>query len=261
MENSTYIESGILELYVYGLLTEQENLDVSKMAKQYNEIHEEIIAIEKSIVNLSTSFSPFLSADNFRKIKEKLELKHAKVIEIEPSGNRSQYFGWAAAILLLMASGYEFSQLKQSRMQMANTEIEKTKLQDALATSEIKIKQSDDALTVVRDMKNTAVNLAGQAVSPDCHAKVYYNKQTRVVYVDAEGLPEPPEGKVYQVWALKLNPLTPTSIGLLEQFKGNNKKMFAVENANDAEGFGITLEPTGGSKSPTMEQLYAMGKV
>ena len=66
---------------------------------------------------------------------------------------------------------------------------------------------------------------------------------------------------VYQVWALKLNPLTPTSIGLLADFSKDNQKLFAVDKANGAEAFGITLEPAGGSVSPTMEQLYTLGKV
>jgi hypothetical protein len=48
---------------------------------------------------------------------------------------------------------------------------------------------------------------------------MYWNKETQVVYVDAVGLPEPPKNGVYQVWALKLNPLTPTSIGLLDKFE------------------------------------------
>jgi anti-sigma-K factor RskA len=260
MENSTYIESGILELYVYGLLTEAENLEVSSMARQHKNVNDEILSIERAIVNLSTSFSPFLSADNFRKIKEKLDLKHGKVIDMKPSG-RSNYIGWAAAVLLLFAAGYQFMQLKQSRSQIVTVEGEKVKLQEALVTSEIKAKQSDDALAVVRDVRNTVVSLGGQAVSPTSYAKVYYNKDTQVVYVDAAGLPEPPEGKVYQVWALKLNPLTPTSIGLLEDFKGQSQRLFAVDKASGAEAFGITLEPAGGSASPTMEQLYALGKV
>ena len=76
------------------------------------------------------------------------------------------------------------------------------------------------------------------------------------------GLPEPPEGMVYQVWSLKLKPaLTPTSIGLLSDFTTENNKLFAVSNTGNAEAFGITLEPTGGSKSPTMEQLYTLGAV
>jgi hypothetical protein len=38
-------------------------------------------------------------------------------------------------------------------------------------------------------------------------------------------------------------------------------KVFKVANAPDAEAFGITLEPAGGSVSPTLEQLYTLGKV
>lgn len=66
---------------------------------------------------------------------------------------------------------------------------------------------------------------------------------------------------VYQVWALKISPLTPASIGLLENFDANEQKLFAVNNANEAEAFGITLEPNGGSSTPTMQQLYTLGKV
>jgi anti-sigma-K factor RskA len=91
------------------------------------------------------------------------------------------------------------------------------------------------------------------------HHKVYWNKETEVVYIDAAGLPEPPKGMVYQVWALKLNPLTPTSIGLLEILIKTTAEFFC--NNTDAEAFGITLEPAGGSLSPTMEQLYTLGKV
>ena len=261
METKEYIESGILELYVYGLLSEAENEEVTTMAKNNPEINVEIIAIEKAIVALSSSFSPFHSVANFEKIKEKLELKHAKVIELEPSKNWSQYLGWAAAILLLVGIGYQYNQLDQTNSQVVNTEIEKDKLEKEFNVLKLKNKANETSLAVVRDTKNTVVALGGQAVAPESFAKVYWNQDTKVVYVDASGLPEPPEGMVYQVWALKLDPLTPTSIGLLENFDKNDQKLFAVNNANEAQAFGITLEPKGGSLTPTMEQLYTLGKV
>jgi anti-sigma-K factor RskA len=261
METKEYIESGILELYVYGLLSEAENEEVSAMAKNNPEINDEIIAIEKAIVALSSSFSPFHSVANFEKIKEKLELKHAKVIELEPSKNWSQYIGWAAAILLLVGIGYQYNQLDQTNTQVVNTEIEKAKLEKEFNALKLKNTTNETSLAVVRDTKNTVVSLGGQAVAPESFAKVYWNQETKVVYIDAAGLPEPPKGMVYQVWALKLSPLTPTSIGLLENFDGNDQKLFAVNNANEAEAFGITLEPAGGSLTPTMEQLYTLGKV
>jgi anti-sigma factor RsiW len=48
----------ILELYVYGLLSDTENEEVTTMANTHSEIKDEIIAIEKAIVALSSSFHP-----------------------------------------------------------------------------------------------------------------------------------------------------------------------------------------------------------
>lgn len=261
MEPNDYIASGILELYVYGLLTDEENLEVSKMAREHSVIDAEIISIEKAVLQLSSSFSPFLSADNFLRIKQQLELKYGKVVEMKAKPNTFQYMGWAAAILLLVAAGYSYFNWQQTSEQLIVTGNEKSKLEETVVDLEIRNKSTQTALGVIRDTKNTVVALGGQAVSPASSAKVYWNKETSTVYVDASGLPEPPEGKVYQVWALKLNPLTPTSIGLLDGFSGNEARVFAVENASGAEAFGITLEPAGGSKSPTLEQLYTLGKV
>ncbi|MBW4361560.1 anti-sigma factor [Flavobacterium taihuense] len=260
MDTKEYIESGILELYVYGLLSEAENIEVSTMAKNHPEINDEIIAIEKGIVALSSSFSPFHSVANFEKIKAKLELKHSRVIQMKQR-NWSNYMGWAAAILLLIGIGYQYQKLGQTNNQVVTIGNEKEKLTKELNFLEQKNKAAETSLAVIRDQKNTVVALSGQAVNPKSFAKVYWNKETKVVYVDAAGLPEPPKGMVYQVWALKLNPLTPTSIGLLEDYNTNNQKIFAVEDVGSAEAFGITLEPAGGSLTPTMEQLYTLGKV
>lgn len=263
METKEYIDSGILELYVYGLLNETENMEVSQMAKNNPEINNEIISIEKAIVNLSTSFSPFLSVENFTKIKSKLDIKHSpQVIEMRPKNNRLEYLGWAAAIALLIGVGYQYNNQIQFKNDIVNLEKEKSKLNEVVVSAENKNKQIKQALDVVRDKKNTVITLGGQTVAPQSFATVYWNKETEVVYVDASGLPEPPEGMVYQVWSLKLKPtLTPTSIGLLENFKDENNKIFAVSKTSDAEAFGITLEPAGGSKSPTMEKLYTLGTV
>jgi anti-sigma-K factor RskA len=261
MEANEYIASGILELYVYGLLSETENEEVNAMAKNNPEINDEIIAIEKAIIALSSSFSPFHSVANYEKIKSKLELNEVKVIELEPTRNWAQYIGWAAAVLLLVGIGYQYNQMEQTSTAVVNATVEKVKMEKDLDALQLKNKASETSLAVVRDANNTVVVLGGQVVAPQSSAKVYWNKETKTVYVDAAGLPEPPQGMVYQVWALKLNPLTPTSIGLLENFKSNDQKMFAVDNAIDAEAFGITLEPKGGSLTPTMEQLYTLGKV
>ena len=262
MENKEYIESGILELYVYGLLNESENDEVTAMAFKHHEIKDEIISIEKAIINLSSSISPFISHAQFEKIKSQLALKHGKVIDMKPKSNWTNYMGWAASIALLIGIGFQYSKLNDSKEQIVTKEKEKEYLQKTIITIETKSKETQTALNIVRDDNNSVISLGGQTIAPTAKAKIYWNKQTQVVYVDASGLPEPPEGKVYQIWSLKLLPqLTPTSIGLLSNFQANESKIFAVDKTTGAEAFGITLEPAGGSQSPTMEQLYTLGKV
>lgn len=262
MEAQEYIDSGILELYVYGLLTETENLEIAEMAKKSPEVEKEIISIEKAIVALSSSFSPFHSVANFEKIKARLELKHGKVVEMKPASNWTQYVGWAAAALLLLGFGYQTLELTKTKEAITTVGTEKSKIEKEYAFLGEQNKEITKSLTIVRDIKNTGVTLGGQAASPTSFAKVYWNKETKTTYIDAAGLPEPPKGMVYQVWALKLSPvLTPTSIGLLSDFEGNSQKIFAVDRTNEAEAFGITLEPAGGSLTPTMTQLYTLGKV
>jgi len=262
METQEYIASGILELYVYGMLSEAENMEVTNMAQKHPEVKNEILSIERAILNLSSSFSPFISNSQFEKIKAQLELKHSKVIPLQPKSSNYSYLGWAASLVLLLGAGYLFFQLNNTKEQVVVVEQEKTKLKESINTLELQNQSTKEVLAVVRDENNKIIPLGGQAVAPEAKAKIYWNQKTDQVYVDASGLPEPPEGKVYQIWSLKLQPqLTPTSIGLLVNFKGNNSKVFAVDKTSGAEAFGITLEPAGGSTSPTMEQLYTLGKV
>ncbi|KAF2513919.1 anti-sigma factor [Flavobacterium foetidum] len=262
MEAQEYIESGILELYVYGLLSEKENIEITELAKNNDQVNQEIISIEKAIIALSSSFSPFHSVANFEKIKARLELKHGKLVDMKPASNWTQYVGWAASVLLLLGLGYQTLELTKTKEAISTVGNEKNKIERNYAYLGQQNEEMKKSLNIVRDIKNTNVTLGGQAVSPTSYAKVYWNQETKTIYIDAKGLPTPPKGMVYQVWSLKLSPvLTPTSIGLLDNFEANSQKIFAVSQTDSAEAFGITLEPAGGSPTPTMEQLYTLGKV
>lgn len=260
MNNREYIESGILELFVFGKLTEAENKEVLEMAKNNPDVQEEISAIESSIINLSQSVAPHLSATNYEKIRTQL-LDKNKVIQLQPRKNYAQYMGWAAAAVFVLGFGVQFYKLNDSNQVISKLATEKTIMQESIVDLELKKQDAESVLAIVRDNNNIQVALGGQEIAPNAFAKAYYNKETKEVYIDASGLPAPPEGKVYQVWGLKLNPLTPQSIGLLNNFTASNSKVFKVDKAEDAEAFGITLEPAGGSLSPTLEQLYTLGKV
>ncbi|SFU39299.1 Anti-sigma-K factor rskA [Pustulibacterium marinum] len=256
MTKEELIESGKLELYVYGSLAPDEQQEVHEMILKHPEVKEEVDAIENALYRLSTYTSPYLSARNYERIKTALNIGGGRVVNMR-TNKIITFIGYAAAVLLLVGifsiySKYnnlqESFQVVSSEKRAMETDMEKSKLENAVFEE-------------LREGNFTRVTLAGQTAAPTSVANVYWDKESNSVMIDGKGLPEPPEGKVYQVWSLTMDPLTPTSIGLLDNFDENDMKMFRVANVTTADAFGITLEPAGGSESPTMEQLYTLGKV
>ncbi|MFD1162805.1 anti-sigma factor [Hwangdonia seohaensis] len=265
MDINAYIESGILELYVAGALSEKENKDVHALMQQHPEILQEVLNIEAAIVKLTASASPSDTKHILDRIKQTLGFggkNDSKIISIaKPKYNWLTYTGWAASIILAAGLFWAMNQNKQLKYEVQTAKTQQSILEMQIADARNNLEEAHTLISVLRDENITEVPLAGQGDFANTYAKVYWDKNTQRIFLDAQGLPDPPEGKVYQVWSLKLSPLTPTSLGTIDSFTTDENKIFEIENLNESEAFGITLEPAGGSETPTMEQLYTLGVV
>ena len=265
MDIQEYISSGVLELYVYGALTETESREVSNTLREYPEVRKEVEEIEVALQKLSSAVAPTYNAEAIlASIKQKLSNKSGSGVVRMDREKRTpwvSYIGWAASLLLLVGLFFLLGDNNDLREQLNSAQIRSAKLEQQIADARDNAEKTEELLAVLRDKDVSKIPLQGQNVDPEAYAAVYWNKRENTAYIDAKNLPEPPRGKVYQVWSLKLEPLTPTSIGLLDEFTMDDNKIFALQNANESEAFGITLEPEGGSETPTMEQLYVLGAV
>ena len=264
MDINAYIESGILELYVAGQLSEPENKEVYDLMLKYPEILQEVLEIEAAVIKLTSAVSPKLSQHILKLIKDKLNFggNEARVVSMTSSTyNWVTYLGWAAAIIIGAGLLWNINQNNQLEDKVSNITIEKNYLETQLEDTKTDLVTSKELLNALRDKDVIAIPLGGQGQFENAYAKVYWNKKDNTIYLDAQGLPEAPTGKVYQVWSLTLEPLTPTSLGTIDEFNADENKIFNIENDNESEAFGITLEPEGGSETPTMEQLYTLGAV
>lgn len=266
MDINAYIESGILELYVAGTLSETENQEVYKLMMKHPEILNEVLEIEAAVIKLTAATSSGTSSKILPLIKEKLVYvkpnKETKVIPIaKPKYNWFTYSGWAAAIILGAGLFWTLNQKQKLQSDLKTAEIKQSYLETQIADAKTDLDVNKKLLNILRSKDIISVPLEGKGDFANTYAKVYWNKNSKQIYLDAQGLPAPPPGKVYQVWSLKLTPLTPVSLGTIDNFMQDENKIFEIQNLNDSEAFGITLEPAGGSKTPTMEQLYTLGIV
>lgn len=264
MDSKTYIESGLLELFVAGQLSEEQNKEVQELMLKHPEILQEVLEIESAVITLSSAMSPSDNQHLLQAIKDKLQFGNndTKVIAMPKSRtNWFAYTGWAAALIVGAGLLWTINQNKQLEFQLSDAEIEKAYLETQIEDAKTDLAANKALLNALRDRDIITVPLGGQGDFANSYAKVYWNKKDNSIYLDAQGLPDAPEGKVWQVWSLTLNPLTPTSLGTIDNFNNDDNKIFNIENANESQAFGITLEPAGGSESPTMEQLYTLGVV
>ena len=255
------IESGALELYVTGALSQREAMEVEEILAEHPEVKKEVEKIEAALIHLSHDASFEIPEHVWNNILQSISGVR-KLTPPKKSTHWSTMTGWAAAIVFLLGIFWMMKEKNSLETQVQISTTENTVLKEKVQVTEDALASSEALLEIMRSKEYREINLPGNvAVSPESYAKVYYNDIEKIAYIDARGLPSPPAGKVYQVWSLIMDPLTPRSVGLLDNYDTTENKVFRLENIPDPEAFGITLEPEGGSESPTLTQLYTLGMV
>jgi len=262
MTAAEIIASGKLELYIYGALPIEEHAEIEEAISTSPEVQKELEHIEATLIQLAEAVAPPIPAMIWSHILTAISKVRTIRSADTDTSNWAAITGWAAAILCIGGIFWMLNQNNDLKDDLQVTSTENTELKDKVTTTEAQLAETSSILDVIRSKEYTSYTLPGnQAVAPEAFAKVYFNKKDKVAYIDAKGLPEAPRGKVYQVWSLIMEPLTPRNVGLLAIGTEVEEGIYRFDNVPDPEAFGITLEPEGGSEGPTLSQLYTLGTV
>jgi anti-sigma-K factor RskA len=268
-----YISSGIVESYVLGLASPEEQLEFERLSAEHAVLRQAREDFEKSLEQHAMANAVPPPADLKQKIWNDINLAMPAAgiagTEMSPTYDaaatpvRSMGFAkfLAAASVILLAGStalnvYYYRQYKTSAARLdeliASNE-QMAKNTDAMQT---KLQHYENSFNILKDSNIAAIAMKGQPVAPQSLTTVYWNKQTNDVYLLVNTLPKPAAGKQYQLWAIVEG--QPVSAGMLNADEAGNGlvKMSTIANA---QAFAITLENTGGSKTPTMP-IYVVGK-
>jgi len=271
VDYKAYIESGKLESYVLGYCTAEEMQEVECMARIFPEVKQELEAIRISMeqIALQNKVEPPASLKDkiFAAIEDEVksvENTKGKIITMqEPVVQKGS--SWrqlaAACIALLLVSSfvlYNFystnNNLKEevAELKGANKEmIENNKqLSDEIATA-------SKQMQIFNNPSITKVAMKGQAVSPNSLATIYWDKNSREVYLSVNALPAPPQGKQYQLWGIVNG--APVDLGVFDITDADTIKLQTMKQVDNAAAFAVTLEKVGGSPTPTLTEMYVMG--
>lgn len=275
MDVRDYIDSGILEAYVLGGLSDQEIREVECMSHIYEEIGQALVQLQSKFETaaLNQAIAPperlkTKVMDAIRNAPQEIVTTDTgvadstKVIPIErkPTGPilkialAASIVGIISLVYLLTTNKEEINSLADQRdgMIQENQQLvaEIENLQSA--------KDAQEQLNLfLADNSTHLVQLGGTDISPDSKVRVFWNPAMEKVGLKIDQLPDPAEGKQYQLWAIVDG--TPTDMGVFD-LPGEHIEM--IEFAEEApQAFAITLEKEGGSPTPDLSALYVIGNV
>jgi len=281
-ESKAYIETGILELYVLGQLNAHEQREVEEMAAKYPEIKGEISAIEIAMEQYAIKHAMQPTAGLDKQIFEKIlaekpavketvstPVQEAKIIPLTPDKSASTIkllrFSLVACIGLLVVSTAALysahDKLNTANQQIASLSLDKEKFAATVSFMKGENKDLQEIATISSDPTWTLVKLAGTKISPQAKMMVYWHRKGQHVMVDNTkmALPKNDADHQYQLWAIVNG--KPVDLGVFDATAEPKKLLVTMKEVGNAQAFAVTLEKRGGSISPTMEKMIAMGGV
>ncbi|WP_343212772.1 anti-sigma factor [Arthrobacter sp. H41] len=89
-------------------------------------------------------------------------------------------------------------------------------------------------------------------LEPGGRADLAVSREENAAVLTLTGVPAPPEGSVYQMWRLPSDGSAPISVGTMTAEDVAGSKVTAVKDIDQFAGLALTVEPAGGSSSPTL---------
>lgn len=151
--------------------------------------------------------------------------------------------GTAAAAIVLLTAGVAIGRITDGTTPRDNVPVAAPPA--ASIPEEVRSMLASDDLEVSRGQ----IGVAGRAT-------VLASRAEDMAVISMDGLPEPAEGRAYQLWLMGDH--DPIPAGTMESGQVGTAPSAKIKGISDSAQIGLTEEPAGGSPAPTGEVLLAL---
>lgn len=262
MSNSELIESGILECYALGMCNNTEVLKVEKLCAENALLQSELESIQETLFLFGKLHNVHPKADVKNNIFAQLNIQEpskieAKIIKFAPKKfNYSMAASLALFGISVLANLVIYSQYQMAKEQVLALSEKNLQMANNLKINMVKLATINNKLAIISNEQTLKISLKGVAKSPTSLVMIYWNLQTKEVYMEVKYLPKALYGLQYQLCAIVDG--KPVDAGVIAKNK-TDSVLLKMNNFETAQAFAITLEKEGGSPAPTLTEMYVMG--
>jgi Anti-sigma-K factor rskA. len=264
-----YISSGIVESYVLGLANEADGAEFEQYCITHPEVKAARIAFETELEQFALANATAAPAVVRTAVLEQIaespvagnDAVSAPVVGMRPWVRSLA----ATSVILLIGSAilniYYYNKYRESSQAYNRLLSQQTGLVKNNNLLQARLEASEQTIAMLSNPNMKMIKMAGDAVpargSPDTSsmAMVYWDMQSKDVYLMVHHLPQPAAGKQYQLWAMVNG--QPIDAGVFDMPETSG--MMKMKKVPEAQLFAVTLEKKGGSPVPK-GPMYVLGK-
>ncbi|MBK9736301.1 MAG: anti-sigma factor [Saprospiraceae bacterium] len=254
MDVKTYIESGILELYVLGQLTQEEEVEVQQMQSANIEIQREIYEISVGLEKYGQLKAIKAPDSVHSRLFDNLPPKTPS--DTATSGKNSDPkpdagLGWnllTTLFALISLLGFSLYIIQKSEHKTAVQKYEQSiKACDSISNQQ-QIQYA--LLNQINNPNNKIIDMTPTAGYPGIAVYLHHNTIEKKNFLQLISLPTLSEDQAFQLWSLK-DGAAPMPLNVFV----DRNKIIEVAYIDNTATYAITIEPKGGSKAPSLDKL------
>lgn len=269
MNIEDYISSGILESYVLGEVSDQERTEVEANLRRYPELRAELVKIEEAqqAFLMHTSVAPparvkeklFRQIDEIEQSVKTDNPAEAKVIPIAATSPKWWKLATAASVSLAVIASYFAldyrGELLTTRERLDNLVAQNQQIAQDYNSVNQRLDKIESTIRIIDNPSYRRVILKGTDAAQGSLASVYWNESSSEVYLSIQQLRDISQDQQFQLWAIVDG--KPVDAGVFNVAEG----IIRMNNIKSASAFAVTIEPEGGSPSPTLSQMQVIGTI
>ena len=244
----------------------EEKTEFEQRSLLYPELKEEMLKVQSALENYITPHSrnprPELRSRILDKISESSVQSREKTREVHSMNSHSLTYKYliaaslAALVISTFASWFFYSRWNESEDRYITMLKEKNQFTQNYNVMKSTFDKIYGDLMVMRDRNAKIYMLMSIDTTKRYQARVYWNKYSHEAFLDMLSMPDPGEGKQFQLWALEKG--QPIDAGVFSP--GDEEGMHLMKSINSVDTWAVTIEPMGGSPTPHLDQLVLMSK-
>ncbi len=266
MDVKEYIESGVVEMYNLGTLPEAEKKEFEQRLLMYPDLANELKQVQMALGAYASVHSinprPTLRTEVLKNI---LNGSVAAPSNTKSTGNNKNHSltykyliaaSLAALAISTFASWFFYSRWEDSEERFSQLLKEKNQLAQNYNLVKDGFDKTVYDMLIMRDEHSQVITLHSKDTSLNHLARIYWNKQSHELFIDALNLPDPGQEQEYQLWAMVKGEAADAGLFNAREFTGIQR----MKEIPVADSWMVTLEPKGGSLLPTLDKVVLLSK-